>query len=135
MSIATTSVSDNCKVVLILEESKFLQEGIEFILIDFIYKGRLRLIKALNTNEAYKLFNENKGLINLIFIDGCANGATLNTTAFCQHVIKETKGKAIIYATSSDKKNRKTQIESGCMLEVAEKAKIPKIIESFLTIA
>jgi hypothetical protein len=128
-------VSDNCKVVLILEESKFLQEGIEFILIDFIYKKKLHLIKTLNTNETYKFFNENKRLINLIFIDGCVNSETLNTTAFCQHVKKEIEGKAIIYATSSDKKNRKTQIESGCMFEVSEKAKIPKIIESFLTIA
>lgn len=135
MSIATTSVSDNCKVVLILEESKFLQEGIEFILIDFIYKGRLRLIKALNTNEAYKLFNENKGLINLIFIDGSVNSVHLNTAEFCQHVIKETKGETITYTTSSNKKIRKTQIENGCMFEVNEKAMIPIIIESFLTIA
>jgi hypothetical protein len=130
-----TTGSGTSKTVFILDASKFLQEGIEFCLIDFITDGKLRLIKALNIDEAYKLFNENKGSINLIFIDGCVNSETLNTTAFCQHVKKEIEGKAIIYATSSDKKNRKTQIESGCMFEVSEKAKIPKIIESFLTIA
>lgn len=121
-----------CKTALILDDNQFFQDSIIWGLEGLIDNGELRLLQAINIVDGFVLFDENINSIDLIFIDGCVPGETLNTTGFSRHVASKTNGKVLVYAMSSDKRFRKIQLENGCMIEVDDKKMVPKIIEEFL---
>lgn len=113
------------KTVLVLEDGHLFQKEYESA-----WRGKLNLLQAFNIKEAEKFVADNPG-IDLIVVDACVPGNTINTKNFVSATRRVFKGPMI--ASSSEPDYTKELIAVGCNYE-ANKNEVPFLVLKLLNL-